>query len=127
MFSGIRRFFRKLFFTNWQHVGLFEYPMRFGFDDWELYIHCYESQHGDRRIEIIGCRPDASGAKKHGNDLEEKFKITKLYQTELYPWLKGRIHGKIPGYELVKSEKFDFTQKLKGKAPIILNDDEKKA
>lgn len=124
MFTGIRRFFRKIFFTDWQHVGLFEVKMRYEYDDWRLYIHCFESRHGNRKIKIIGCQSTKSGAESYGRGLAEKFKTTKLYQTELYPWLKGRVHGRIPGYELVKSQKFDFTKKLKGQTPIILNDDE---
>lgn len=124
MFTGIRRIFRKVFFTNWQHVGLFEYEIEYEYNTWKLYIHCFESQFGDRKIKIVGCRPARAGAEPYGRDLARKFRTTKLYQTELYPWLKGRVHGRIPGYELVKSQKFDFTKKLKGQAPIILNDDE---
>lgn len=124
MFTGIRRFFRRIFFTDWQHVGLFEInSFRYSYEDWKVYVHCFESKHGGRKIKIVGCRPDVRGAEKYGRGFKEKFHTTKLYQTELYPWLKGRAHGKIPGYELVKSQKFDFTKKLKGQAPIILNDD----
>lgn len=126
MITGIRRFFRKIFFTDWQHVGIFEVEsFRYDFENWKLYIHCFESQHGDRKIEIVGAQDQQKGAKSYTSGLGDKFRITKLYQTELYPWLCGRVHGRIPGYEIVKSQKFDFTKKLKGETPIILNDDEK--
>ena len=100
--------------------------MRFSHDSWTVYIHCFESKYGDRRIQIVGARELASEAEKYkASDFDGKFEISKLYQTQLYPWLCGRKDAAIPGYELVKSQKFDFTKKLKGETPIILNDDEK--
>ncbi len=118
----------KLFYVDWVHVGVFEHKMRFSHEPWQLYIHCFESKHGDRKIQIVGAMEAVSEAKDYkGSDFDGKFRISKLYQTELYPWLCGRADAGIPGYELVKSQKFDFTKKLRGETPIILNDDEKKA
>jgi hypothetical protein len=129
MWTKFKNWFRHVFFyVEWQHVGLFEHTMRFSHEPWQLYIHCFESKYGDRRIEIIGAKELASEAKVYDEkDFDGKFEISKLYQTELYPWICGRANAGIPGYELVKTEKFDFTKKLRGETPIILNDDEKKA
>ena len=126
MWTGIKRWFRNVFCTEWQHVGLFEVVTRYKHSGWTTYIHCYESQHGDREIEIIGAMAMTSEAQVYDkSDFESLIKISELYQKELYPWLKGRAHDKIPHYELVKSQKFDFTKKLKGETPIVLNDDDK--
>jgi hypothetical protein len=126
MWTRFKNWFRTKFcHVDWQHVGIFEKTFRYDYDDWMLYVHCFESQRGDRRIEIVGCREERKGAEKYNSGLEDKFKITKLYQTQLYPWLCGRADAGIPGYELVKSQKFDFTKKLKGETPLVLNDDEK--
>jgi len=129
MLTKFKNWFRTKFcHVDWQHVGLFEHVMRYDREEWMTYIHCFESFRGDRRIEIVGAYNLLSEAKKYKiDDFDGKFKITKLYQTELYPWLCGRADAGIPGYELVKSQKFDFTKKLRGETPIVLNDDEKKA
>jgi hypothetical protein len=126
MWTGMKRWFRKHFFTEWQHVGLFERTMRYKFKDWTLYIHCYESQHGDRVLEVIGAMElDNSAATYDKSDFESKFEISPLYQKELYPWLKGRENSNIPGFEFVKTKKFDFTRKLKDKDTVVLDIDEK--
>ncbi len=129
MWTRFRNWIRtKFFYAEWQHVGLFEHTMRFEHEGWQTYIHCFESNHGDRKIEIVGAKEAVTEAKAYSEkDFDGKFRISKLYQTELYPWLCGRADAAIPGYELVKSQKFDFTKKLRGETPIILNDDEKKA
>ena len=126
MWIKIKRFFS--INTEWQHVGLFEKDMPFAHDTWRVYIHCFESEYGERKIEIVGCKADVREAAVYEEDrFDSKVKISSLYQTELYPWLCGRSNGRIPGFEIVKSKKFDFKKKLKGEAPIILNDNEKKA
>ena len=129
MWTRFKNWFRTKFcHVDWQHVGIFEHTMRYKHDPWQLYIHCFESQRGDRRIEIVGAKEAMNEATLYvEDDFNGKFEISKLYQTQLYPWLCGRADAGIPGYELVKSQKFDFTKKLKGETPLVLNDDEKKA
>ena len=129
MWTKFRKWFRNTFcYVDWVHVGIFEHMMKYSHDTWQVYIHCFESQYGDRKIKIVGAKESTSEAKVYSEkDFDGKFRISKLYQTELYPWLCGRADAGIPGYELVKSQKFDFTKKLRGETPIILNDDEKKA
>ena len=125
MWSGIKIWFRKHFCTEWQHVGLFERTMRYQFKDWTLYIHCYESQHGDRKVEVIGALDgDHSAVDYNKEEFDSKFEISPLYQKELYPWLKGREHTDIPSFVCVKTKKFDFTRKLKDKDTIVLEIDE---
>lgn len=126
MWTGMKRWCRKYFCTEWQHVGLFEQTMRYKHSEWTLYIHCYESQHSDREIEIVGARAlDSKAAEYDKSEFESKFEISPLYQKELYPWLKGRENSNIPGFALVKTKKFDFTRKLRDENTIVLNDDEK--
>lgn len=127
MWTRLRNFFRRWFFyTEWQHVGLFEHEMRYNHEGWQTYIHCFESNYGNRKIKIVGAKAAVSKAKEYDtDDFESIFHVSVLYQKELYPWLEGRANDKIPGFDFVKSKKFDFTKKLKGETPIVLNDDEK--
>ena len=113
-----------MIWTDWQHVGLFTTNFEFEHDNWNLTIHCYESRWGTRKVEIYGSYLQWSRTNLATTNIRTRLKTTKLWQQEIYPWLKGRVHSKIPGYEFVKSQKFDFTKKLKGQAPIVLNDDE---
>ena len=126
MWTRLRNLFRRLFFyTEWQHVGLFERTIRFEHEGWQTYIHCFESNYGDRKIEIVGAKESVSKAKEYDEKgFDSKFEISPLYQKELYPWLKGRENTNIPGFEFVNTKKFDFTRKLKDKDTIVLEIDE---
>lgn len=111
--------------ADWQHVGLFEtkirevsrYP-----DDYLVIIHCYESRWGTRHAKVFVQR------RSHLDILNSLYarrvRRSKFYQTEILPWLRGRLHDKVPAYQQVASNRWDFLKKLKGETPVHLNDDE---
>lgn len=119
------RFILELLWWDWQHVGSFETKFEYHHDTWEIYIHCYESRWGARKIKIRGAHFEWNRTNLPGFGVSKRVKARKLYQTEILPWLHGRLHNKIPSYQKVKSGKWDFLKKLKGETPIVLNDDEK--
>ncbi len=125
MIRIIIRLILELLWWDWQHVGLFEIEFSFDYNNWKIYIHCYESRWGSRRIKIRGSYITTTKIYLLTSTARRGTKATKLYQTELLPWLHGRAHGKIPSYQKVKGGKWDFLKKLKGEPAVILNDEEK--
>jgi len=118
----------ELLWWDLQHVGTFETEIQkeigYSTKKFSVFIHCFESRWGTRcsrvRIQKV---PGFVGYTKH--HMKRKVRRAKLYQTEIYPWLHGRAHDKIPSYQKVKGGKWDFLKKLKGETPVVLNDDEK--
>lgn len=124
MIPHIRLFLYSLFWSEWQYVGLFELKVDFYYDAWRVYLHCYESRWGRRKVKLVAAKNKTSETITATWGLRRRVKNDKFYQTEMIPWLKGRKHDKIPAFEKVKSGKWDFTKKLKGQTPVVLNDDE---
>lgn len=122
MIRYLIRYVLEILWWDWQLVGTFEdmIKLRRSYLNHEhkIYIHCYESRWGSRRVSIKIV--DASTLFNGG-----KVRSTAAYQTEVFPWLNRRANTKIPAYDLVASGKFDFLKRLKGETPIVLNDDEK--
>ena len=124
-----------LLWFKWQHVGVIDYgteTIYYKADRYKIYVHCFESNWGYRKIKVAAFYGDGSREckqpKKHINPLFfRKFRSTKMYQTEIYPWLCGRNSKEIPSYKKIKSGKWDFVRNLKDKANIILNKSEENA
>lgn len=125
MIPYIRLFLLEFFWHDWQYVGVFEEKIKFDYSEWIVYLHCYESKWGRRKIKIVGVYHVTSKTHIAGPKVRKKIKTSRLYQTELLPWLKGRDHDKIPSYKKIETGKWNFLKKLKGETPNILNDDEK--
>lgn len=119
----------ELIWWDWQLVGTFETDVKYKADAYhtdtfDVFIHCFESRWGTRYTRLVIQRfPSFLGITTYF--LKKKIKRAKLYQTEIYPWLKERRHDKIPSYEKVRGGKWDFMKKLKGLTAVVLNDDEK--
>lgn len=124
MIPFIRLFLYSLFWSEWQYVGLFEQKADYSYHTYNVYLHCYESRWGKRKIKIMAIQHKTSETIMGSITIKHRVKTSKFYQTEMVPWLKGRKHDKIPAFEMVKSGKWDFTKKLKGQTPVVLNDDE---
>lgn len=125
MIPYIRLFLLELFWHDWQYVGVFEEKLGFNYIDWIVFLHCYESRWGRRKIKIVVRYYTNTMTIMGGRKELKKIKTGKLYQTELLPWLKGRKHNKIPSYEKIETGRWEFLKKLKGETPVVLNDDEK--
>lgn len=129
MISYLIRIVLELLWWKYQLVGTFETEVvvvhEYNSDKkFSVFIHCFESRWGTRYTRVkIQKAPTFFGSVKY--QLKKKVKRGKLYQTEIYPWLHGRAHDKIPSYQKVKGGKWDFLKKLKGETSIVLNDDEK--
>lgn len=126
MIRHLIRIVLELLWRDYQHVGVFKTDTKtldWRKDKIEVWIHCYESRWGTRRIKIMICRPGYIDILNCF--MARRIRRAELYQTELLPWLHGRRHGKIPSYQKVKGGKWDFLKKLKGETSVVLNDDEK--
>ena len=102
MFSWVKAIRQK-----WALVKTFKID-RGAYDAKVYYIHCYESNAGNRKIE---CFLD-------GNPYDYKLKnrwlpTTELFQTKIYRWLNGRRDPDIPTYNSISEE--DTINFLKGK------------
>lgn len=125
MIPYIRLFLLELFWHDWQYVGVFEEKLKADYHDWIVFLHCYESRWGRRKIKIIVRYNRVSEVVMGGWNIRKFIRMGSFYQTELLPWLEGRDHNKIPSYKKIESGKWDFLKKLKGETPVMLNDDEK--
>ncbi len=127
MIRYIIKFILELLWAEWQLVGILEGEARRAHEDHTVYVSCYESRWGSRFATICATRILRSGSvdsKSNRKEARESFKFSKMYMTEIRPWLNGRPHPKIPKFAIVKSGKWDFTKRLKGQTPIVVNDDE---
>ena len=118
----------ELLWWDWQLVGTFETTaikvQRYESDkQYKAYIHCFESRWGTRYTRVKVYRPDYPDIGNY--PLTRLVRRSELFQTEIYPWLHGRLHDKIPTFHKVESGRWDFLKKLKGETPVVLNDDEK--
>jgi hypothetical protein len=119
-----------LLWFKWQHVGTITLTgndaIYYKGDNFQTYIHCFESCWGHRKVKIKGHHNTTSRSidiptPSINRTFFLKVKSTKVYQLEIYPWLCGRNSKEIPSYKKVKSGKWDFVRNLKDKANIILN------
>lgn len=128
MIRYILRIVFELVWIDWQYVGSFDvgpisYTPASGFtnEDFGVIVHCYESRWGTRhgRIRILSGSP---------LNIFRNIEIRRslIYQTEVYPWLRGRTNSKIPTYKKIKSKKWDFMRMLRGKKIEPLNSEEQK-
>ena len=124
MLPYLRLAFYTFFWTEWQYVGLFVRKAEYEGSDYRVYLHCYESRWGKRKIKIGAYRHKYASNISGGPIIKNRIRTGDFYQTQMVPWLEGRNHDEIPGFEIVKSGKWDFTKKLKGETPVVLNDDE---
>lgn len=127
MIRYIIRIILELLWIEWQLVGILEGDATYAYDKYVIYVSCYESRWGTRFITIKSVKFKNSGAAHDFHDrrnARKAFKFSKMYMTEIRPWLNGRPHAKIPKFAIVKSGKWDFTKRLKGQTPVVVNDDE---
>ena len=131
----IRYFIRivlELLWVDWQYVGSFEGEkinmVEDMFDTYSseeyhrIQIHLFESRWGTRHARIVVCRggPIAIFNWQHYSRIRK----SEIWQTKVYPWLRGRRIKNIPTYQKVKGGKWDFKKLLRGETPLVLNDDE---
>lgn len=76
--------------------------------DLKIYVHYYESDKGNRKIDM-GC----SSTDVPQNKLEEFVECTHTYQTKTLRWLNGRYDPEIPRYSELGEE--DTANALRGK------------
>lgn len=127
MFRIVMIWLLERLWSEWQQVGTFETIVKIPENSWTsnehpVFIHCFESRWGTRRVEI---NVQWHAMKIFHYKYRAKVRRARLFQTEIYPWLNGRQHTKIPGFQVVKSKKWDFKKALLGETPVVLNDDEK--
>ena len=104
-----------LLWWDWAHVGIFIYKVSYRDP---IYIHCYESRWGSRKIKMVNQRMPSDNSWKKDVCRQE------LYQTRIFPWLEGVPDPDVPTYKDVFCKKEEFINKLKGKEhPRIINDD----
>lgn len=124
------RTIRKWLFSDWQHLGIIiqEVPQAWHGDERKLqYFHLFENQYGDRKCELKKTKGtyDSKARSVIPNYLSTRVvKSMHMYQTKVYPWLHGAKIDEIPAYS--KQHKHWFVRKLKGKDPMILNDEDNK-
>ena len=123
----------ELIWIDWQYVGSFDtkslYLYKELFDtyssnkEFSVKIHCFESRWGTRhaRITIRRTGPVSMFNWMHYGDVRKG----EVWQSEIYPWLRGRHVSKIPSYRKVKGGKWDFKRILKGIGFGPLNKQEK--
>ncbi len=116
MIRYIIRITLELLWMDWQYVGSFDvekvsYEPINGFSkqDFDVIVHCYESRWGTRhsKIQILSTSP---------LNIFRTWRVSRFgaYQTEVYPWLRGRVNSKIPTYRKIKGGKWDFKRLLRG-------------
>lgn len=74
----------------------------------KIYIHLFESDKGNRRMETACSFSEVSQEK-----IDKFIKSSTIYQTKLYRWLNGRFDPEIPRYDQIGEE--DTVHALKGK------------
>jgi hypothetical protein len=87
------------------HVKTFNHKVSNGYYTTEYYIHCYENDSGNRKIEIM--------RDGHKIALDAALSKSSLYQTKIYRWLGGRRDPDIPVYSEIDED--DTANFLKGK------------
>lgn len=123
------RIILELLWADWQYVGSLEGESvkmethdSYSTESVPVKIHLFESRWGTRHARII--------VQRHGMfSLFNFFHYSRIrknnvWQTEVYPWLRGRRIKNIPTYRKVKGGRWDFKKLLKGETPFVLNDDE---
>lgn len=108
MFSFFKR-------EKWAHLKTSEYGgivFAQGFPhekkDITVYIHFYESNKGNRKIESRCSAPEVPQ-----NKIDEYVRSSKTYQTRFVRWLDGRYDPDIPKYSEISEE--DTANALRGK------------
>lgn len=76
--------------------------------DGKIYIHYYESDKGNRKIETACSFVDAKPEK-----IDEFIRSTETYQTKIKRWLDGRYDPEIPRYSEIGDD--DTANALRGK------------
>jgi hypothetical protein len=76
--------------------------------DGVIYIHFFESEKGNRKIESACSFVDATQEK-----IDDFIKGSGLYQTKIFRWLNGRYDPEIPRYSEIGEE--DTVSALRGK------------
>jgi hypothetical protein len=76
--------------------------------DGKIYVHLFESDKGNRKIESACSFPEVSQEK-----IDDYVKSTDTYQTKLVRWLSGRYDPEIPKYSEIGEE--DTVSALRGK------------
>lgn len=76
--------------------------------DGKVYVHLYESNKGNRKIESACSFPEVSQEK-----IDAYVESTDTYQTKLVRWLAGRYDPEIPKYSEISEE--DTANALRGK------------
>ena len=110
-----RRWFLDQIFREWVHVGICKWQKN-RYSSESATIHCFESKHGRRRIEIV------AGLGSSGSRWRERLKGSDLYQLRVYPWLNGAPDPDLPSYKDVVSKKDEFVSQLKGeKFPKVIS------
>lgn len=101
MFAWLRK-------EKWLHVKAFKIDRNNTYRTNVYYIHCFESDRGNRKIECV-LDGEPYDIKKKDNWLV----TTELYQMQIYRWLHGRRDPDIPTYEQTGED--DTANFLKGK------------
>jgi hypothetical protein len=76
--------------------------------DGKIYVHLFESNKGNRKIESACSFQEVSQEK-----IDDYVKSTDTYQTKLIRWLSGRYDPEIPRYSDISEE--DTANALRGK------------
>jgi len=76
--------------------------------DGKVYVHLYESNKGNRKIESACSFTEVSQ-----EEIDKYVKSTDTYQTKLIRWISGRYDPEIPRYSDISEE--DTANALRGK------------
>lgn len=93
---------------KWAHVKIFTYDsIKYGKDSGKIYVHLYESNKGDRRIEWTSSFNDMLQS-----TLDNFVMSSTLYNERLVRWKAGRYDPGIPKFSQIGEE--DTANALKG-------------